>query len=399
MCLWVSGLTMMAASPAHGQTDPSANAVFQMGPLAFTPSLSVPSFGIDSNVFNESENPKSDFTSNVQPEIEAWLRIGRARLGVKEQISFLYFDKYASERAVNNSTSLRFDVLLLNITPHATVSVIKTNDRPDPTIDTRARHVSTPVTAGVDIRLSAKTNIDLGADYDRVTFDDKATFEGVRLKSELDRNTRGYHAALRFAVTPPTALILTVLREEELFRFSPGRNTTSVRVVPGISFSSDAVITGQAEVGWLSFNPRDTTIRPFKGLVVRADLGYVLLGLTRFQLLVSRDVMPAIDSLEAYFIQNSVTGTITHRISERWDVNVSGSRLHLDFGNGRVLPATVIAIDRGDLIHTYGAGVGFYFNQGLRLGVRAESVSRDSVLPIGRYDNMRIMSSVNYGFK
>ena len=64
----------------------------------------------------------------------------------------------------------------------------------------------------------------------------------------------------------------------------------------------------------------------------------------------------------------------------------------------RVL-AEAQSIDRVDTIKTFAAGIGFYFNRGLRLGLRAESINRTSALRLGRYDNLRLMSSINYSLK
>lgn len=395
--LLVCGFMTTSVSTACGQdTDPASNAVFQMGPLAFTPAISIPALGLDSNVFNESENPRKDFTANIQPEVEAWLRFGRARLGAKEQLNLLYFDKYASERAVNTISAFNADLLLLWGTPHASVSFVKTNDRADARIDTRAVNRSRPATVGIDFRLSSSTSIDVGANYNTVSFDDRATFGGTRLKTALDRNTRNYHAVLRYTVTPPTTITLSVARQEERFRFSTDQNSQSIRVVPGISLASDAVVSGKVEVGWLSFNPRGATLQSFTGVVSSVDLGYVFLGLTRFQLAINRDVMPSIDSISAYALQTGITGTVTHRVSERWDVTASATHLRLDFGRVRALPDADLSLERADTVDTYAAGIGFYFNQGLRLGLRAESITRESVLRLGRYDNLRIMSSINY---
>ena len=398
--LLVGGFVVSSVATVSGQgADASANAVFHMGPLAFTPTLSIPTFGLDSNVFNESTNPRKDFTANIQPEAQAWLRFGPTRLEAKEQVNLLYFNKYASERAVNTSSSLKAELLLLWGTPHASVSFVKTNDRADARIDTRAVNRSRPATVGIDFRLSSSTSIDVGADDNRISFDDKATFGATRLRTALDRNTRNYHAVLRYAVTPPTTFTVSVARQEERFRYSSEQDSESVRVVPGIALAADAVVTGKMEVGWLSFKPRGATLRPFTGIVSNVDLGYVFLGLTRFQLAVSRDVTPSIDSVTTYALQTGVTGTITHRVTERWDVNVSATHLRLDFGQVRVLSDTAASFDRADTVDTYGGGFGFYFNQGLRLGLRAESIRRASVLQAGRYDNLRILSSISYARK
>jgi hypothetical protein len=399
--LLVGGFLVISVAAASGQSpDPAADALFHVGPLAFTPAISVPTLGIDSNVFNENENPRQAFTADIQPEVEAWLRVGQLRVGAREQLNLLYFHDYPSEGGVNTNTNLKADLLLLWGTPHASVSFVQTNNRPDARIDTRAVAHRRPTTVGIDFRLSSSTNIDVGADFDNVSYDEDATFDGESLQTALDRNTRNYHAILRYAVTPPTTIKLTVARQEERFRYSPEQDSESLRVVPGIAFAADSVITGGMEVGWISFKPETATrLRHYTGIVAKGDLGYVFFGLTQFQFSVNRDLAPSIDSISSYALQTALTGTVTHRVTERWDVNVSATHLRLDLGEVRSLIDADTSFARADTVKTYAAGIGLHFNRGLRLGLRVESINRTSAVPSNSYDNLRILSSINYDLK
>jgi hypothetical protein len=390
-------LTMLPMAATAQGADPAADAVFRTGPLAFTPSLSIPALGLDSNVFNDSENARQDFTANIQPAVDAWLRLGRLRVDARQQFNLLYFRKYASERAVNTNSTMRAQFELLWATPYVSAAFVRTNDRADARIDTRAVNRNRPVSAGIDFRLSSSTNLDLGINDNRVSFEDDATFDGTSLQSALDRSTRAYRGTLRYAFSPPTALTLTVSRQEERFRFSPRQNSRSVRVLPGLSLAADALLTGRAEVGWMVFEPQVSgVLRRFTGVVANVDVGYVFLGLTRLQFALNRDVTPSIDSLSSYALQTGITGTITHRVSERWDVNASARRVRMDFGQVSVRAGEAATIDRADTVLTYAGGIGFYFTQGLRIGFRTESIRRRSVEPRNRYDNLRILTSISY---
>lgn len=390
---------LMTTFPAEARAqgvDPADRAVVKMGPLAWTPSLSIPSIGVDTNVFNEAIAPRRDFTANVQPAVDGWLRLGRARFTVREQLNLMYFRRYASERAVNNSTTVTGRLDLVWGSPHASVGFVHTKDRADARIDTRATIKTRPVAAGVDFHLGGSLDIDLEGTANRVSFDDGSTFGGTSLASALDRSNRAYRGTLRYAITPPTTLSLRVVRQEEEFASNASQNNVSVRVMPGVTLSTDALITGDLHVGWLSFQPNRPAIPDSNVLVATGDLAYVLLGVTRFQLTVNRDVVPSIDSGSSYALQTSYTGTITHRVSDRWDVSATGSHLRLDFGQVATQVGDQGKASRADTVRTYGAGIGVYFSRGLRLGVRAESMTRKSALPLGNYDNLRVMCSVSY---
>lgn len=399
LCLLAGTLAAVATAPVAAQgVDPAASAAFHAGPIAFTPSLDVPGIGVDSNVFNDAQNPKSDLTGQIQPQIQAWMRFGRARISASEQLNFVYFRSYASERAVNTNSNVRLDLLLSRGTAYVGAAFVKTNDRPGPEIDTRAQHRRNPITAGMDLRVSAKTSLDVGTDYEHVNFENGTTFGLANLKNELDRTTRAYRATLKYSITPPTALTFTVLEQDSQFQFSPDRDSHSLRIVPGVVFAPFALITGRAEVGFLRLTPRDTRIRRFNGPVAQVDLGYVLMGATRFGVQVSRDVLPSVDRVENYFVQMGVAATVTHRISERWDALVGANQQRLDYGSNAT--ATAAATFTGaDVVRTYNAGLGFYFSRGLRLGVRGEHASRESGRPNGDYQNVRLMTSINYTFR
>ena len=74
------------ALPMSAQSDPTdpgaARGRVQLGPLGLTPSVALTNLGIDTNVFNEVDDPKSDFTFTVSPQVDASLRLRRARLRV-----------------------------------------------------------------------------------------------------------------------------------------------------------------------------------------------------------------------------------------------------------------------------------------------------------------------------
>ena len=396
--MFLAASVMMIAVPtASAQSeDPSSAAAFRKGPIAFTPMITVPAIGSDANVFNTTDNPKSDYFVNAQPQIELWLRAGRIRLDARQQFNLVYYHTYASERSVNSNSSLRFDAALNRVSPYFTASYVKTTERPTPEVNTRVEFRSRPLAAGALIRLSAKTTLDLAAEHQEMSFEDEATFLETQLKQTLDRSTSMYRGVISYAITPPTSLTFTVAQDESNFEFSPDRDSRSVRVLPGVTLAPFALITGRAEVGWLWFKPVDPIIRPFSGLTARVDIGYVLLGNTRFGLQGSREAMPSIDLISTYFVNTGLTLSITHRFSDRWDGVVSAGSQSLAPG-GLVL--TESAPDTTDVIETYAAGLGFYFNRGFRLGLRGELTRRFSDRPKSSFENLRLTGSFTYGFQ
>ena len=69
----------MTALAQTQEPDPWESARWRFGPLAVTHNVELKNLGWDSNVFNETDDPKSDFTTTVGAPIDWWLRMGRAR--------------------------------------------------------------------------------------------------------------------------------------------------------------------------------------------------------------------------------------------------------------------------------------------------------------------------------
>jgi hypothetical protein len=102
--------------------------------------------------------------------------------------------------------------------------------------------------------------------------------------------------------------------------------------------------------------------------------------------------------VENYFVQTGLGGAVTHRISPRWDAQAGATNLRLDYGS-RLPVAGDDVSTAPEFVRSYNAGLGFYFSRGLRVGVRGEHVSRASGRPNADYQNVRLMTTVNYTFR
>jgi len=99
---------VLSAASVSAQTpppDPDAEANVRFGPLSLKSTIAVTNLGIDTNVFNEAEadQPQSDFTTTFSPNTDVWLRMGRTWITGTVQIDWVYYNKFASERAANSA--------------------------------------------------------------------------------------------------------------------------------------------------------------------------------------------------------------------------------------------------------------------------------------------------------
>ena len=367
------------------------------GPLYLTPWLDIPQFGVDSNVFNEAVDPDSDFTAQIQPQVQGWLRMGRARVSFGQLANLMYFQTFASERAVNTTSTVRVDVPLARVTLYGGAGFVRTKDRGGPEVDVRARSIRQPLNGGVTVALTRKTVVDVGADFDEMSFEEGARFGTASLRQQLTRSTESYHVTLKHAITTLSSVWLTVRQEASRFEFSPLRDNTTLRVAPSLQFRPNALLSGSAEVGYLRLEPGDPTIRDFAGPVARVDLSYVLRGATQFSVQANRDLVPSAAEAETYFLQTGFGGSVTHRVTERWDVQAGATRLRLTYGSsGRAASTT---IRPAETIASTMVGGGFHFSKRLRVGFQGQFLLRDTGVIDRTYENTRLMGSLSYRFR
>ena len=70
------------APPARAQDvpPPEEPGRFRFGPIRFTPVLGITNVGVDTNVFNDADDPKEDFTAVFGPRAQYWVKLGRTRV-------------------------------------------------------------------------------------------------------------------------------------------------------------------------------------------------------------------------------------------------------------------------------------------------------------------------------
>jgi len=402
-------LTLCAAVPAFAQDvapDPFSTARFRFGAVAFSPGINVTNMGWDTNVFNEWENPKTDFTLTLTPQTDAWLRFGPARVKVHASIGYVYFADNYKERSWNTDDSIRFEVPLIHFRPYAGYSYLYIRDRPGFEVDARVRRTENAMLAGLDLPLTRKTTVGGAFRRTKTDYAQGATFNGNYLRDTFNRTTDVYTASARYALTPLTTILLDTEYVRERFEFSPLRNSEGFRLLPGVEFKPLALISGTARVGVRQLNFDSPFVPDYIGPVASVDLGYTLLGTTRLSARVDRDVAYSYEDLQPYYILTGVTGTITQRLSTTWDLQARVGNERLAYqrtvsplgGDSGTAFAPVSTAGRVDTVLFYGGGVGYRLGTDVRLGFNIDYYKRTSDTTTRRYEGLRAGSSVTYGF-
>jgi len=392
-------LLLLAPSAARaqlGEPDPWEKARVRIGPIAFTPTVSLRQLGWDTNVFNTADNKLKDFAVTPAGTIDWWMRLGRARLNGKDDFSYAYWATYKTQGGFNQSHSLNFEVPLSRFKPYIGGSYLNTNDRVGYEIDARARHTETAGQGGVVTRLSGRTGIDLYGRYVQFRYIGDETFLGSTLAEQFNKKVTAAGATLRYSLTPLTTLTLNGDWSDERYDEAVTRDNTSFRIVPGVSFKPAALLNGSATVGYRKLNMLNINIPDFSGVVASVDLSYVLLGRTRFGLNVGRDILFSFETLQPYYLQTSVGGSIRFGLGRGFDIEARGYTANLDYQTST--KADSLLKGRVDKIISYGGGVGYKLTDGSRIAFYVDEYQRTSpTLSFRGYNGLRYGFAITYG--
>src|SRR5215208_2651220 len=274
------------AAPARAQDAPAPEeaARFRFGPIRFTPVLNVERVGVDTNVFNEADDPKSDFTAVFGPQANYWMKLGRARLVGESLLQYFYFQQYDSQRSTGTTNRARLEVPLAHLVPFVDGEYTNTRQRTGFEIDTRARRTLVGGHAGLDVLLGGRTRLRTVAGTSRSRFASDDTFVGAVLQERRDR-----------------------------FIVSPGRDADGIRIATGFEFKPFALISGKGEVGYRRFHTLSAVVPDYQGPAASADLAYVLRA-TRLAVRVEHDVTYSFEALEPYYLLTDVAVSVTQRL-------------------------------------------------------------------------------------
>jgi Putative beta-barrel porin 2 len=382
--------------PQPALPDPEQTGRFRAGFIRYTPSVLLTNLGVDTNVFNELEDPKEDFTFALAPKTQFWSRLGpRALFFGSTGLDYQYFQEYDSQRSFGTSNVARVDVDLGRLTPFVEGTYTNTRIRPGFEIDTRARRENLAGRAGVSVRVSSKTRLLAWAREEQFRFDAGEEFLDVNLSYALDRDSSYLGGGAQYELTPLTTLTVDFERGEDRFVQSPERNADTYRIMPGFRFKPFALIDGKLSVGYRRFETLHPLVPDYGGFVAAVDLGYTLRS-TRFAGEFNRDVTYSFENVEPYYLQNDWSLSVTQKITSTWDIVGRTGRYILDYERVGLTDAT----RRSDSGVRYGGGVGYTLGEYVRLGFDVNYINRESKADITRnYDGVRAGLSITYGLK
>jgi len=397
LLLFAAILVMAAPARAQGLLDnglptesPEA-ARYSVGPFAISPSVLLRELGVDTNVFDEHENPKRDYVVSLTPTVDIFGRFGLLQTALTSSTDFNWYSTYASERSIGSLARGRVDVLPSRLRLTVGGAHIQKRERPSMEIELRAERRQQELWGGVGFEISPIARVYATVHQLDLDFDDRETYRGTRLGEALDRRERAIEAGLAVSVTPFTTLLVSGRRTQDRFVTDIRRDSDSQSARAELSFARDAIIQGRVNVGYRDFTPVDPMVSRFRGVTSGAALSFTGFWRGRLDFDASRNVSYSYDFDEGYYVGTDVLGTYTQRVIGAVDVLTRGGVGKMNYGRRVGLDARV------DAMRTLAAGLGYNFNNGGRFGVTYEYQVRESdTYADRRYISRRLFASYTH---
>jgi Putative beta-barrel porin 2 len=370
----------------------------RFGPVGLTPTLSITNFGVDSNIFNDSSDPKSDFTLTVTPKIDAKLRTSRALWSGSLASGLVYFKRYSDERSIDYAADGRVDLDLDWLRPYTLAKIDDTHQRLNAELDIRAPRTQTTLAAGARAVVSPKIGLVTDVRQATVQFAEGVFFEGVPLSRTLNSDIFSVEAGMEVYLTPLTTLSVTASRQNDRFDKSPERDSDSFRIMPTIKMEAPAIIQGSLSVGYRKFSPLSPELPDYSGVVATGSLSHTFMERMKVDLVLSRDVQYSFELNQPYYLTTGVRVTTTFDIRDDLDVRFIGGRERLEYREEETVPDVfpdTTRVDRADILDV---GGGYRLRPSFRLGIDVEHARRLSDRPGREYRRTRVFGTISYGF-
>lgn len=409
VCAGVLTSALCLAGPAYGQgrpasSEPPETVPFRLGPVALAPTLTLTNFGWDSNVFQQqaAAGPVGDVTATGVPEIQSWVRVGRARVSTHSTFAYFYFQQYASERSLDQEHEARVELRMGRLTPYIAGDWVKARQRFGFEIDQRIGRQQKAALAGLEFRLGPRTKIDASATRGRWEFDSSDEFSDPFADQLYDYTSEGFTVVVSRDLTPFTSLAAGIDKHQDRFDNDPGRDSNSESVTAGLEFKPLAMIHGSAYVGWHRLYRVTPGSGEFSGPVAEADLAYTLFGATRFAVQIHRDITySALRSQHAYLL-TGVRAAVNHHLAGNWEVGARIGRYRQSYG---LFDSTTSDNASGqfnagrEIITEYSGEVAYWFSRKIRMAFGFNREQRGSSFGAPRdYERTRSGLSLQYRF-
>lgn len=394
--LSVAAWLTVSAALASAQTSPilPETHVIRGGPVSLYPTIAVRDAGSDSNVYNDQNGQKGDFTYSVVPRLFVVIPVANTRFIGTGFGNLVYFQTYKDQQSISGVFEGRYEVVSPGFRPFATAGFADRRERRGHEIDARVRQRQTFMSVGSDMDVTANTYLVGWVRREITTWERDATYEGAFLSEQLDYTSDTFAGGMRIRVTPFTTAGVTVEVERDRFDRALVRDADKVLIGPSLDFHEGGAIIGHLNAGYQRFTPLSPLVAEYSGLAATSRLRFVFRDLLEVKFDADRDVDYSYDPLQPYYLESGGVVTVTQRVFGPVEVIAIGERRHL-----RHQQLGESSFDgRVETTRTMGGGFALQIRRQMRFELVFQRTTRTSSDPIGRdYERQRVFGSATYG--
>jgi hypothetical protein len=397
--LLLVALSLLYPIAARAQTypappEPEEHARIRIGPVSVQPTFVLRDVGVDSNVFNDSGQPREDFSATTGAKVDVGLRLNRVIATCGSTFEYIYFQEFKSERGSNRSSTGRVDFLLGRLRPYALASILDSHERPNSEIDARAHRRETRYGGGLGLLLFAHTSVTAAYRRSNASYADDEVFGGVTLADALNAEAETVTGGVELELTPLTSVAFEVEQTRDRFTRSPGRDADTRRYGATVTFQPAALISGRARIAYRDFQPLSNEIPEMSGVAASLALAYAFRDQMRVAVNFDHDIRYSFADLTPYYLSTAARVTLTQRIHGPLDVQLVGGGDRLRYEPR----ADAAALAHADRLRVVGGGIGYTLGDNSRISLNIEHTERTSPVEERRYTRRRIFGSLTYGF-
>jgi len=276
-------LLLVSLSSAYGQTYRTFSseqkqiiekARWKIGPFRIYPAIQFRNIGYDDNVYyqREVDNPASDFTGTIAPEIKAYFLFRNYLiLSLTESPEYVYYHKQKRERSLNNTLCPELKILLFNRFV-ISGSYLHSDRRRRATseFDVRANEKTIGHRAGFFYETARETSFGFSGSIRTIRYEDITLLgEEIYLARALNREEQNGSFEFYYRVFSESLFFLRGGRTEYKFEHiqSHWRNAHSYQIYSGIRFPLLGRATGILSLGYKKLVPVEEGRKGFSGLV------------------------------------------------------------------------------------------------------------------------------------
>jgi hypothetical protein len=394
-------MVLAYAGTALGQPmagDPVSLAPLRWGPLGLRPRIAVQNIGVDTNVYNEADNPTRDFTAGISPGADVYLRLGRLLLTSTSRLDWAYFVKNESQRSLNWGEDLKLELRLNRLVPYVQGARRRLRQRPNLDIDDRVETQEELAGAGLLVQPGARLSVSM--DVRQVRREYGASLLGDdAIARALDGEQRGGDLSVRYALTPLTTLVARASSYADRYKHLSLRDADTQTIMTGFEFRPAALISGSVLVGYSRFRPLSSAVPPYTGPVAAVSAAYVMREMTRFGVTLNRNVAYSVEDLEPYAVTTDGQLTVTQVIGGDWYTTGRVGYTIMAFRRAiEGAPGATSDAGREDRVALVGVGIGRQLGDTVRVEFNADHFQRDSRRDDRQYSGLKFGGSVLYGF-